>query len=364
VAQAVQKQRAEKAKGGPARPARNVLCLSGGGAYGAYSAGLLCGWTCRGDRPEFDVVTGISTGALIAPLAFLGPRYDGEMKRFYTTLENRDVYRLKPVRGLVSESLADNSPLADKGEGMLTPEVLAEVAAEHRKGRRLYVGTTEAESKRFVVWDLGAIACRGTPQDRELVKNVLLGSSAIPGFFPPAKITVDVDGRCFTERHVDGGVSQSLFFCPPYLSADQRSDSSARDLAGTNVYVVVAGKLYADPEAMRPRALSLATKNMVTVLYAQTRGDLQRLYTACLLTGMNYRLASIPAEFPAPASSTEFEREAMTRMFDEGAHQISSGSAWRDTPPLLGLGESILARSGTNLTHRPQGPPMPARTGR
>src|SRR5262249_10189312 len=156
--------------------------------------------------PAFDVVTGVSTGALTAPYAFLGPKYDGELKRFYTTLETRDVYTLRPVRGLVTESLADNAPLAEQIDMVLTPEIIAEVAEEHRRGRRLYVGTTELESRRFVVWDLGAIACRGTPRDRELIKSILLGSCAIPGFFPPSKIGVTVNGRPYTEQHVDGGV--------------------------------------------------------------------------------------------------------------------------------------------------------------
>src|SRR5262245_45290648 len=148
---------------------RSVLCLSGGGSYGAFSAGVLCGWTASGDRPgcngrpNFDVVTGISTGALIAPLAFLGPRYDDQVRAFYTTVEKKDIYRLRPVRGLFTIALADNGPLAELLDKHITPQIVEEVAAEHRKGRRLFVGTTELEGKRFVYWDIGEIACRGCP---------------------------------------------------------------------------------------------------------------------------------------------------------------------------------------------------------
>src|SRR5579871_101339 len=185
-------------------PRRSVLCLSAGGTYGAYTVGVLCGWTAHGDRPNFDVVTGVSTGAMIAPYAFLGSRYDGQIKDFFTRTRDKDIYRVHPFRLAFAESLADNTPLANKIDRMLTIEFMREIAVEHGKGRRLYVGTTEAEGRRFVAWDIGEIASRGTERDRQLIKSILLGSSAIPGFFPASKITVTVNGKPFVEKHVDG----------------------------------------------------------------------------------------------------------------------------------------------------------------
>lgn len=340
---------------------RSVLCLSGGGSYGAYSAGVLCGWTASGNRPgcggrpNFAVVTGISTGALIAPLAFLGPQYDDQVRQFYTTVEKRDIYRLRPVRGLFSTALADNAPLAELVDGVLTPEVIQQVAQEHRAGRRLYIGTTELESKRFVFWDIGEIANRGCPGDRELIKKILLGSSAIPGFFPPAEIPVTVDGKTFVEKHGDGGTSASIFFRPPYVPPGQRTPE-ALDLAGIDLYMIVAGKLYADAAPVKNRSLSLATGSVSSVIYAQTRGDLQRIYLISLLSGMNYHLAAIPPDFPAPSSSTAFERKPMTEMFNEGYRLASSGQAWRHTPPGVEPGESPLKRNGTDLTYIRRGP--------
>ena len=340
---------------------RSVLCLSGGGSYGAYSAGVLCGWTASGDRPgcggrpNFDVVTGISTGALTAPLAFLGPRYDDQLRTFYTTVETKDVYRLRPVRGLFTAALADNAPLAELVDGVLTPEVVQQIAEEHRKGRRLYIGTTELESKRFVFWDIGELANRGCPGDRELIKRILLGSAAIPGFFPPAEIPVTVDGRTLVEKHGDGGTSASIFFRPPYVPADRRTPE-ALDLAGVDLYMIVAGKLYADPTPLKSRSLTLATTSVSSVIYAQTRGDLQRLYLFSLLGGMNYHLAAIPPDFPAPTSSTAFERGPMTAMFDEGYRLAAAGAAWRRTPPGAEPGETPLGRYGTNLTYMPRSP--------
>jgi predicted acylesterase/phospholipase RssA len=331
---------------------RSVLCLSGGGSYGAYTAGVLCGWTERGDRPAFDVVTGISTGALAAPLAFLGPEYDADLRRFYTTLKNEDLYRLRrTVRAVFADSLADTGPLAAKVAEVITPGVLAKIAAEHAKGRRLYVGTTELESRRQVVWDVGAIAARGRPDDLELVRKVLLASAAIPGFFPPVTIPVTAEGKQLAERHVDGGVSAAVFYRPPHLTEAERADPAA--LSDSDLYIVVAGKLYADPNPVELWSLSIAGESVSAMIYALSRGDLLRLYTACVLTGMRYHLAAIPPDFQAPTSSTDFNPADMKRMFDLGAVTAKDGTAWRSTPPGLGRGEGSFPRQGTDLVKTP-----------
>jgi hypothetical protein len=335
-------------------PKRSVLCLSGGGSYGAYSAGVLCGWTQCGGRPQFDVVTGISTGALIAPFAFLGTQYDPMMKEFYTTLSRKDVLRAKPIRGLFSEAFADNTPLANQIDKVLTEQIVREIAIEHAKGRRLYVGTTEVESRRFVIWDIGAIASRGRHCDRDTIKRVLLGSSAIPGVFPPAQIEVEVGGRLLVERHSDGGVSQGLFSAPPHFPPDTPDTPEARSLYGMDVYVIVAGKLYSDPKVIKPRALSIAGSNVETILYAQTRGDLFRLWTYSTIRGQNFHMTAIPEAFEIPGSAVDFDPKAMTAMFDEGVRQVCSGNPWRITPPGMEYGEMQLIRGGTNLIYEPR----------
>jgi predicted acylesterase/phospholipase RssA len=340
---------------------RSVLCLSGGGSYGAFSAGILCGWTASGDRPgvngrpNFDVVTGISTGALIAPLAFLGPEYDDQVREFYTTVKKSDIYKARPVRGLFSIALADNAPLVKMVDRMVTHETVARVAEEHRKGRRLYIGTTELEGRRFVFWDMGAIASRNCPGDRELIRDILVGSAAIPGFFPPSKIPVTVDGKRYVELHGDGGTSVSIFFRPPYVPPEQQTPEGM-DLAGVDLYMIVAGKLYADAAPLKQRSLTIAATSITTALYGQARGDLQRMYLISMLSGMNYHLASIPGDFPAPTSSTTFEIEPMTAMFNEGYRLASCGQAWRRTPPGVEHGEGPLQRGGTDLTYQYRGP--------
>ena len=331
---------------------RSVLVLSGGGAYGAYSAGVLVGWTQTGQRPQFDVVTGISTGALIAPLAFLGPQYDSQLQTMYTTMREQDLFRIrKSVRTLFAESLADNSPLVRKLEETVTPDLLRAIAAEHLKGRRLYVGTTELDGRRQVVWDLGAIAAHGTEADLELFRSVVLASAAIPGFFPPVRIPVEIGGKVYEERHVDGGVSAALFFRPPSVPPEKRNDPAANSLYDTDLYILVAGKLYADPEVVKPRALWIAGTSVSALLYAQTRGDLMRLYTACVLTGMNYRMTSIPMDVPLTSASTDFDPVEMSKLFQEGIRQVTSTTPWRLSPPGLERGEGVSQRSGTVLTH-------------
>jgi hypothetical protein len=341
-------------------PERNVLCLSGGGSYGAFSAGVLCGWTETGTRPTFDVVTGVSTGALIAPFAFLGCEYDGQLRQVYTTLRNKDIFRIrKTVRllFLATESLADNSPLASVIRESMTPDVLRQVAAAHAAGRRLYVCTTELESRRPVYWDMGEIASRGTPEAVELFHDILLASSAIPGFFPPVRIGVTVDGRPLEELHTDGSVSNALFFRPPHVPKDCRANPDKTCLYGTNVYAVVAGKLYADPEHVKPRALPIASTSASALIYAETRGELLKLYTACLLTGMDYHIAAIPPDVPVPFASTDFNPKYMTPMFEQGRAWATSGPGWRTSPPGLEPGEGAFLRAGTALTRVPLATP-------
>lgn len=343
----------------PAVPPAKKACLalSGGGAYGAYQAGILVGWSELGTRPAFDSVTGVSTGALVATLAFLGPDYDAELRRVYTTLRTEDIYtKKKGLKALLSESLADNAPLRGQIARVLTPDTVARLAAEHRKGRRLYVGTTDLDGRRPVVWDVGAIAARHGGAACECVTNLLLASAAIPAFFPPVEVPVEVDGRPFVERHVDGGVTMNVFFRPPQVPPELRLRPPAEFLFDSDMYIIVAGKLYADAEPVKASTLKIAAGSVSTLIYAETRAELINMYTAAMVAGMNYRLAAIPPGFPAPASSTTFHPEEMARMFEEGRRQVRAGTAWRDCPPGTLQSEILAQRGGTTLNRVPVPP--------
>src|SRR5262249_54645862 len=161
--------------------------MSGGGADGAYAAGLLTGWTQTGKRPEFSVVTGVSIGALISPYAFLGSRYDAELKDSITTITPADIFEDHAT----GESFMDSWPLKKTIEKRVTPQLVAEIAAEHRKGRRLLAITTNVDAGRRVIWNMGAIAERGDEKSLKLFRDVLLASASIPGFFPPVFIEVE-----------------------------------------------------------------------------------------------------------------------------------------------------------------------------
>ncbi len=332
-------------------PRKTILVLTGGGSYGAYCAGILVGWSETGTRPTFDVVTGTSTGALIGAFAFLGPEYDSDLRRAYTCLHNEDLYRKRRFPALLlSESLADSAPLAKLIADSITDERVRAMAAEHRKGRRFYVGTSDLDARRSVIWDIGAMATRDTPGDRELIRNVLLASASIPGFFPPVRIPVEVDGVRHIERHVDGVTSSSMFFAPPWVPPEQRANLPAGWLYGSDVYVLVAGKLYADPAPVKSRSLAIAGQAVSTVLYDQTRSDLHKLFLLSILTGMNYNIASIPEEMQSPTSSTEFHPEEMSPLFEAGVAWAKLDRKWRETPPGYERGEGSKYREGTTLT--------------
>lgn len=319
------------------RPAK-YLALSGGGKYGAFTTGVLAGWTATGTRPCFDVVTGVSTGGLIATFAFLGPEYDRTLTTLYTTLTDRDVYRrrVKPAV-LWSESAADSAPLRELIDCHVTDETLHAVAQAHAAGRRLYVGTTNIDTRRFVVWDMGAIAASGRPDAKAVYRKVLLASASVPGFLPPVPIEVEVNGRRFTELHVDGGATTGVFLRTPPPPP------------GSDAYVIVAGKLYADPVCTEPRALRIGEGGLQAVLYSQTRSELFRIYAQCQLTGMNFRLASLPEDFRSATDGMTFDRAEMRRLYEAGFAAATGGRAWRDTPPDGEPHEQTPPRTGTQF---------------
>ena len=192
-------------------PGASWLALSGGAEDGAYGAGVLSGWTKSGTRPQFSVVSGVSTGALIAPLAFLGPSYDGELRALYRETPADQLYRSYGPFGIAGSSLYDSGPLRTLVEQYMNPQTMAEIAREHRKGRRLYVITTNLDVQRGLIWDMGAIASTGHPGALKLMQDVLMASASPPGLFAPVKIEVEANGRRFEEMHVDGAITEQLF---------------------------------------------------------------------------------------------------------------------------------------------------------
>jgi predicted acylesterase/phospholipase RssA len=328
---------------------QNVLALSGGGTFGAYTAGVLNGWSATGQRPPFDVVTGISTGALAATYAFLGPEYDRRLCQLSTSITAADIYRRRPrLTVLWSDAVASSAPLARLLEGQIDATVLQAVAVAHAQGRRLYVGTTNLDTRRLVVWDMGAIASSGRPDALELYRKVVLASASVPGFFPPVRIDVQVNGQTYTELHADGGATSEVFLRSSMLHVDvQDVRAGRRPLAGSDVYVIIAGKLFSDPECVRPRVTGVGAGALGALTYAQTRNDVARIYTLALLTGMRFHLAALPQEFPTTGDSLSFDQEEMRRLYAEGYREACAGQAWHERPPAVDPAEQSAPRGGT-----------------
>jgi hypothetical protein len=199
-------------------PPLELLAVSGGGDNGAFGAGLLCGWTEAGNRPQFKAVTGISTGALIAPFAFLGSDYDHVLRTVYTSVKPTDIAtRRNLLAAIANDGMADNSPLWELISKFVDQSFLDKIAEEHQHGRVLLIGTTDLDARQPVMWNMGIIASSKAPGALELFRGILLASAAIPGAFPPKMIRVDVDGKPYEEMHVDGGASTQVFLYPPSM---------------------------------------------------------------------------------------------------------------------------------------------------
>jgi len=307
--------------------------------YGAYSAGVMNGWTKSGTRPTFDVVTGVSTGALIAPLAFLGPRYDSVMEHVYTQVRRQDIYTYRSwATVLFRDAMASSAPLREILNVAVTDTMILELAEAHKRGRRLYVGTTNLETKRFVTWDLGSIACQDGPGARKRVIDILVASCSLPGVFPPVPITVEVDGRKQTELHMDGGVVAPLFV--PQCVLDAAKPRS-------QVFVVQAIKSYVEPYPVKARVLQVLGASAGAVLTAQTRREVSNLYHQCRMLGLDFQLSALPDDFPTPAGGLEFDRKEMNKLFDKGYADASTGKQWKTAPPERGPGENDPIRTGT-----------------
>jgi hypothetical protein len=328
-----------------------VLALSGGGKFGAYSAGVLNGWTCSGQRPTLDIVTGVSTGSLVATYAFLGPQYDTRLRELYTTLRTDDVVRQKtPLAVLWSEALASSKPLARLIAREVDDQLLCQVAAAHQQGRRLFVATTNIDTKKLVIWDMGAIACSHRPDRLELYRAVLLASCSVPGALPPVTIPVTINGRCYEEKHVDGSTTSSLFFRTSMVNWQENDiQPGRRPLAGSDIYLVVAGKLYADPSCVQPKFADIAGSGVSALTYEQTRTDLIRIYMVSQLLGMRYHMAALRQDIPVDSNILKFEPAELERIFAAGFADGQQPQTWRRTPPESDPQEQIVPRTGTDF---------------
>lgn len=321
---------ASQGRQGPMPPAY-YLAISGGGDNGAYGAGLLNGWTESGKRPEFKLVTGVSTGALIAPFAFIGPKYDYVLERVYTTTSQRDIFKKRGlIKGaLFGDAMADTAPLAKIIASYVNQQLLDEIATEYDKGRVLLIGTGNLDSLEPVIWNMTAIAASKDPRSMELFRSVLLASASIPGAFPPVMIDVTVEGTRYQEMHVDGGTMAQVFFVPPSIDVKRVSADQPRQ---RTLYVIRNARLDADWASVDRRTMSIAARAIASLTRTQGIGDLYRIYATTEKDGIDFNLTFIPPTFNTPHLE-EFDTNYMKQLYAVGQQAIRSGSAWQKYPP-------------------------------
>ena len=320
-------------------PPTAYLALSGGGDKGAFSAGFLNGWTKAGTRPEFKLVTGVSTGALIAPFAFLGPDYDQNLRAMYTGVSQKNIAAKRFFYSVFfQDALADTTPLAEMLKVHVTQKMLDAIAAEYAKGRLLFIGTTNLDARRPVVWNVTKIAATGRPDAIDLVRKIMLASAAIPGAFPPVMFDVEAQGKRYEEMHVDGGATTQVFVYWGSVDLKKLSGEHGAD-RDRQIYAIVNARL--DPEwgEVERRTLPITFMAIDTLIQYQTIGDLYRIYTHTRRDGTHLNVAYISDDFRAPHTA-DFDPVFMGKLYDFGFKKAAAGYTWLTEPPQR-LGEHI-----------------------
>lgn len=321
----------------------NLLAISGGAEDGAFGSGLLVGWTAAGTRPQFDYVTGVSAGALIAPFAFLGPKADRQLKEMFTQYGQSDILQANVLPGIFGgSSVADSSPLANLIAKYVDREFLREIARERRNGRLLLIGTTNIDAQRPVLWDMGLIAMSDHPDALPLFRKILLASASIPGAFPPVRFKVRANGQVYEEMHVDGGITQQVFLAPSAL-AFREVDRMLGEQSSRHLYIIRNGKVSPEWMAVEEKLLPIAQRSISTLTKHQGIGDLYRMYATARRDGIDYNLAAIPSDFKE-TSRGPFDQHYMVPLFKRGQQLGRDGYHWQKGPP--GLEDAVAEASG------------------
>ena len=310
----------------------NYLTISGGGANGAYGAGLLAGWAAAGNRPEFTMVTGVSTGALTAPFAFLGEDYDDELKEVYTTTTTKQIAKKRNIiAAMISDSMADTSPLKSLIAKYITEDMIEAIAHEHRRGRRLFIGTVNLDAGRSVIWSIGAIADSDYPHKVELIRELMRASAAIPVAFPPVAIAVEANGEAYDELHVDGGTGSQVFVYPAEFDWPMMM-KKLKTQGAPNVYVIRNAFLDPDYQGIKRNVMPIAARSIDSLIRTQGIGDLYQIYSLCQRDGNTFNLAYLPATFEEEPAEP-FDPVYMSKLYELGYQTAIKGYPWKNSPP-------------------------------
>jgi predicted acylesterase/phospholipase RssA len=318
----------------------SFLAISGGGDEGAFGAGLLVGWSEKGDRPKFDVVTGVSTGSLSAPFAFLGREYDEALRAVYTETSAADVFESRPpiLAAVANDAIFDSTPLRRMIERNLDDAVVKRIGEEYQKGRLLFVLTTNLDQGRPVIWNIGGIAASGNTKARDLIVSVLLASASIPAVFPPVMIDVTIGNSRYQEMHVDGGTIAQAFLYPPSFSLKRNANRSQID---KNVavsarkpiaYIIRNSRQSRSEEDVKRQTLSIAKQAIATMTVSSGVNDVYRMYLTTRRDGVDFNLAAIGDDFKLPYRKP-FDTEYMRALFAYGFDKGRLGYPWQKLPP-------------------------------
>ncbi len=322
----------------------HYLAISGGSSEGAFGAGFMVGWTASGQRPKFTMVTGVSVGALIAPMAFLGPDYDAKLKEVFTSISTQDILSERSwLEILTGDSLYDSKPLQSLITKILDENMAQAIIAEHKKGRRLLIGTTNLDANRPVIWNIGNILESRHPKALELVHKVLLASASIPGVFPPVYIEAQANGKTYDEIHVDGGAASQVFIYPAEIRWKEVTKKFGVE-GKPNIYVIRNSKIHPEWEAVNPNDLvNIFDQSITSLIRTQGLGDLNTIYLLSQRDNNNYQLVYIPGTFQIKQNEL-FDQKYMQALFNVGYNLGKSGNAWKKAPP--GFQSIELGREG------------------
>jgi len=315
-----------------------VLIIGGGVSNSAYGIGLLKGWLMEGSRPVFKIVTGYSSGSLLAVATFAGEEYEDRYADLYTSLSTRDVMKTKSVFGLLfGNSLKSSDLFAKEIDDMMDDSLMARIAEEHGKGRRLYVGTSDLDAQSFVVWDMGAIASKEDPDSLKMLRKILLASCSFPVVVPPVYFQVKADGEFYDEMHADGGVVGGLFHIDQLIEevgSEGLSSGTNPEGFATRLYLLNTSYMSPHSKQIEDNLEAIVSRLIEANGASKMRGDTYRMYALAKEKGWDYNLAYIPEDF-VPDQKEMYDVVEMERLFKRGYDDAVRGYKWHKAPPGL-----------------------------
>ena len=306
-----------------------VLIIGGGVSNSAYGIGLLNGWLKQGTRPVFKIVTGYSSGSLIALATFSGKEYEDRLAELFTSISTKDVVRQNGVFSILFGNSVNSSALfAKKIDNIVDENLMTKIALEHAKGRRLYVGTSDLDAQEFVIWDMGALASKGGIDSVKTFRKIILASCSFSSMLPPVFFQVEANGRHYDEMHADGGVIGGIFYIHQLMEGAQFKELRTR------LYILNCCYMSPHSKQIEDNLTAIISRTIETNGSSKMAGDTYRIYAFAKERNWDYNLAYIPEDFQ-PNQKEMFDRQEMRRLFKRGYDDAIVGYKWHKAPPGL-----------------------------